>query len=202
MKASVTLIPTLLVKQGRDDSTLSSLLATYDSGIPGMYMYAKYTHKQNDSTFTLASPSSTPKCYTLLRAELDLEVFVPAGMRAFSWPSNRYVPSEGESCSMCTSVCLCFVFVFFFFTFARFFPAPVDRFLRSWLRGTQGSRAGFLARALGVQSREIWQLIAGSLSAELESNKTTETPHFLAIFRSQLSGAAACGDDLTGLAHP
>ena len=124
MKASVTLIPTLLVKQGRDDSTLSSLLATYDSGIPGMYMYAKYTHKQNDSTFTLASPSSTPKCYTLLRAELDLEVFVPAGMRAFSWPSNRYVPSEGESCSMCTSVCLCFVFVFFFLHLRAFIQHP------------------------------------------------------------------------------
>ena len=32
-----------------------------------------------------------------------------------------------------------------------------------------GSRAGSVARALGVQSREIWQVIAGSLSAELHT---------------------------------
>ena len=40
-----------------------------------------------------------------------------------------------------------------------------------------GSRAGSVARALGVQSRESWQIITGLLSAELEPSKTMETPH-------------------------
>ena len=38
-----------------------------------------------------------------------------------------------------------------------------------------GSRAGSVARALGVQSREIWQVITGLLSADLESSKTMGT---------------------------
>ena len=40
-----------------------------------------------------------------------------------------------------------------------------------------GSRAGSVARALGAQSREIWQVITGLLSAELEPSKTMENPH-------------------------
>ena len=39
------------------------------------------------------------------------------------------------------------------------------------------SRAGSAARALGVQSREIWRVITGLLSAELDPSKTIETPH-------------------------
>ena len=39
-----------------------------------------------------------------------------------------------------------------------------------------GSRAGSVARALGVQSREIWQVITGLLSAELKPSKTMENP--------------------------
>ena len=42
-----------------------------------------------------------------------------------------------------------------------------------------GSREGSVARALGVQSREIWQVeaITGLLSAELELRKTMENLH-------------------------
>ena len=49
-------------------------------------------------------------------------------------------------------------------------------FSRSRLQGTQGIRAGSVARALGGHSREIWQVIRGVLSAELELSKTMENP--------------------------
>ena len=39
-----------------------------------------------------------------------------------------------------------------------------------------GSRAGSVAHAPGVQSREIWQVTTGSLSAELEPTRPMETP--------------------------
>ena len=42
---------------------------------------------------------------------------------------------------------------------------------------TFGSRAGSVARGLGVHSRKIWQVIAGSLSAELEPSKLVENPY-------------------------
>ena len=69
-----------------------------------------------------------------------------------------------------------------------FYPAPVRLFSRSRLRGTHGallstgrmfgSRAGPVARALGVQSRQIWQVLTGLLSAELlEPSKTMENPY-------------------------
>ena len=55
------------------------------------------------------------------------------------------------------------------------------------MRGTQGaictprckcgSRPESVACPLGVQSREIWHVTTGSLSAELEPSKTTENPH-------------------------
>ena len=44
-------------------------------------------------------------------------------------------------------------------------------------RGKFGSRAGSGARALGVQNREIWQVISGLIFAELESSMTMENPH-------------------------
>ena len=40
-----------------------------------------------------------------------------------------------------------------------------------------GSRAGTVARTLGVQSHGIWQVITGLLSAELAPSKTMENPH-------------------------
>ena len=58
---------------------------------------------------------------------------------------------------------------------------------RSRLRGTQGGRVytrrkfrarpGSVARALGVRSHASWQEITGSLSAEPEPCRTTETPY-------------------------
>ena len=44
-------------------------------------------------------------------------------------------------------------------------------------RRTSGRRAGCVARALGVQSCEIWQEITGLLSAKLDPSKTLENPH-------------------------
>ena len=45
-----------------------------------------------------------------------------------------------------------------------------------------GSRTGFVARALGVQSREIWQVITGSLSAEIEPSTTIGNQHVSCFF--------------------
>ena len=74
----------------------------------------------------------------------------------------------------------------FFRPFARFSPAPVGISSRSRLRGTRGgnlyttvqvwSRPGFVARALGVQSRETWQVIAGLVSDQLEPTRPMQTP--------------------------
>ena len=65
-------------------------------------------------------------------------------------------------------------------------PAPVGLFSRPRLRGTQGGRLytaaqgwvpGELRSACsGVQRREIWQVIAGTLSTELAPSKTVENP--------------------------
>ena len=41
-----------------------------------------------------------------------------------------------------------------------------------------------MARALGVQSRGIWHVMAGSLSAELEPSKKMENPH-VSLFCSE-----------------
>ena len=38
------------------------------------------------------------------------------------------------------------------------------------------SRLGYVARALGAQSRTIWQVVAGSLPADLEPTRPIETP--------------------------
>ena len=40
-----------------------------------------------------------------------------------------------------------------------------------------GSREGSVARALGVLSREVWQVITGLPSGELDPSKTIENPH-------------------------
>ena len=48
-----------------------------------------------------------------------------------------------------------------------------------------GSRAGSVARALGVQSREIWQEITGLLCVELDPSKTWET-YMAAVLSSLL----------------
>ena len=50
-----------------------------------------------------------------------------------------------------------------------------------------GSRAGSVARALGVQSHETWQVITGLLSAELEPSRTVENPHICQLFCSTSS---------------
>ena len=44
-----------------------------------------------------------------------------------------------------------------------------------------GCRPRSMARAPGVQSREIWQVTTGSLFAELEPSKKTENPHIKKI---------------------
>ena len=44
--------------------------------------------------FALAPPSSTPKQDTFLRAQIDLDEFIPAHMGTFLSPSYRYVPAS------------------------------------------------------------------------------------------------------------
>ena len=65
-----------------------------------------------------------------------------------------------------------------------------------------GSRAGSVARALGVQSREIWQVITGSLSAELEPSKATENPHVRRFAPHCCNSSPLCGSHGTAaVAH-
>ena len=112
----------------------------------------------------------------------------------------------------CTTTRSLYQCVFLFWTFALFSTAPAGLFSRSRLRGTQGpactprrkfgSRAGSVARALGVQSREIWQVITGSLSAELEPSKATENPHVRRFAPHCCNSSPLCGSHGTAaVAH-
>ena len=85
---------------------------------------------------------------------------------------NLRHPRDFTSPTLCANV--------FFWTFARFSPAPAG-FSRTLGCGARrgpactprrkfGSRAGSVARTLGVQSRETWRVITGLLSAELKPN--------------------------------
>ena len=44
------------------------------------------------------------------------------------------------------------------------------------------SRPGSVARALGVQSRELWQVTTGSLSDQLEPTRRMQTPTHFVLF--------------------
>ena len=97
------------------------------------------------------------------------------------------------------------------FQFARLSPAPVGLFPRSRLQGTQGaartprrnfgSRGGSVARALGVQSREIWQVIAGfsrsssrarQWKTRMSSLGNTETTIASSVVSLTATGTNAC----------
>ena len=77
-------------------------------------------------------------------------------------------------------------------TFARFSPAPVGRFSRTRLRGTQRgrryttaqvwSRAGSVARAMGVQSRGICQVITGLTQVGEKGHEGNSSSHSLFMF--------------------
>ena len=62
------------------------------------------------------------------------------------------------------------------------------------LRRRCGSRLGSVVRALGVQSCDIWQVIAGLLSDQLfiERTQTQKKMSFCFRFFSPLSGVACC----------
>ena len=74
-----------------------------------------------------------------------------------------------------------------FFHIVIFLLPAEGLFSRSRHRGTQegrpyyrrkfGSRAGTVTRALRVQSRKVWHVIAGSVCAEIEPSKTMADPH-------------------------
>ena len=51
-----------------------------------------------------------------------------------------------------------------------------------------GSRAGSMARVLGVRSREIWKVITALLSAELEPSKTLKSPNVSHCCKAQQHG--------------
>ena len=55
-------------------------------------------------------------------------------------------------------------------------------------RRKTGLRAGSVTRALGVQSREIWKVITGLISAVLEPSKTMENPHVSFFFHLPADG--------------
>ena len=86
------------------------------------------------------------------------------------WKKMEVDGNQWKSVGVCTaargSPYYYYVPMIFFWTFARFSPVPVGLFSCSRLRSSQGPactprykfgfRAGSVARALGVQSREIW----------------------------------------------
>ena len=88
-----------------------SYIHRFKTGAGGTILHSPcYVRKQSTPTtktvaHTLASTSSTPKYYTFLRAQLDLDVLQPARTYDIFFvkpSSNRHVPSEDQSC-----ICLC-----------------------------------------------------------------------------------------------
>ena len=65
----------------------------------------------------------------------------------------------------------CFLPAAFFFSGSRL---RITRGARVYTTDKRGSRAGSVARSLGVQSRAILQVATGSYYAEPESSRTTE----------------------------
>ena len=81
---------------------------------------------------------------------------------------------------LCTGVCVFYVCRVFFrrpWFFSRALGYGARRGAACTPRRKFESRAGSLARTLGVQSREISQVSTGLLSAELKPSKTMENPH-------------------------
>ena len=107
-------------------------------------------------------------------------IIFPCGMPACVTPRETSHSPKGSLVLLCTNVCC-------FFTFARLFQRPwvFSRTLGCEARRRPactprrkfGSRAGCVARALGVQSLEIWRVITGLLFAELEPSKAMANPH-------------------------
>ena len=74
----------IVLKQGRDDSTLSSLRAYFEV----YFDVTEYTHNQNGSTHLLLRHpllhlNINMYTSTFLRAQLDLNVFLPARVSFF-----------------------------------------------------------------------------------------------------------------------
>ena len=103
-------------------------------------------------------------------------IFFPCGMPACVTPRGTPLP-EGEPCITMYEINL-------FWTSVFFAPPPQSLFSRSRLRGRQGtrlepgckfrSRPGSMARALGVQSREIWET-TGRHSEHVEPSRPMQT---------------------------
>ena len=113
--------------------------------------------------------------------------------------------SKGNLVYVCMELSFCGI---------RNFSLPAaGLFSRSRLRGTQrGSPVhhgasvgpGPVARSLGVQSRESWQVIARLLSDQLEPIRPMQTPTcFFFFISSPLSAAFCCrADDKKGYTPP
>ena len=115
------------------------------------------------------------------------------------WKKMEVDGNQWKSVGVCTaargSPYYYYVPMIFFWTFARFSPVPVGLFSCSRLRSSQGPactprykfgfRAGSVARALGVQSREIWLGTHGvafrGARAEQDNGKPT-----CQLFRSKI----------------
>ena len=93
---------------------------------------------------------------------------------------------------MCARVCVFFLHLHDFLRRPRVFSHALGCGARRGPAFTQrrkfGPREGSVARALGVQSREIGQVITGVLSAELEPSKTIENPHVSHCCKEQQHG--------------
>ena len=98
-------------------------------------------------------------------------------------------------------VCVCAKRVFFC-GIQNFYLPAAGLFSRSRLRGTQGAPActprckcgswpGSVARARGVKSREIWQVVAGLLSDELKQTRPMQTPKTSMFFIFHISAAVS-----------
>ena len=92
---------------------------------------------------------------------------------------------------LCITVCLKQHLRAFFrrpWVFSRALGCEARRGAACTPRRKFGSRAGSVARALGGQCREIWQVITGSLSVELTPSKKMENAHVSHCCKAQQHG--------------
>ena len=103
-----------------------------------------------------------------------LLIILPLWHASLRHPAGNTSLPEGEPCIAMYNMNV-------FGTSAFIYPPPAGLFSCSRLRGGQGtrlksgckfrSRSGSMSRALGVQSREIWQISTGRHSERLEPSR-------------------------------
>ena len=123
--------------------------------------------------------------------QISLQLATPPGFQVTHIPKGNLV-------SLCTKLTFPETFRDFLLrsrVLSCGFGSGVRRGLTCTSRRKCGFRQGSVARALGVQSRKIWQVIAGGPSAELEPSKPMGNPscrvsYFLFFIRLPLAAVS------------